>query len=129
MTTAKKIACARMFMTATLCICTTVPIAAAAEAVDPGHVPMNSMNRAEYEQYREQLDRKMRHVTSDAAQPDTASTTTTSGQAGEEISDPAASKSGYGKGYRARMEMRGGAGKAGGFRGGSVSRGAGGRSR
>jgi len=115
-------------MAASLYGCLIVPAAAAEETAGAGHVPMNSMNLTEYESYREQLDRQLRHVTESTPQQNTTSTTQTAGQSAEETANSAAGKSGYGKGYRARMETRGGAGRAGGFRGSSMSRG-GGRNR
>jgi uncharacterized membrane protein YgcG len=98
--------------------------ALAADAPGDGQVPLKTMTQAEYEIYRQQLDRQVKNVTSNQPKQEPAadgkalvpSTESDPGQK-EDKSD----KSGYGKGYRARM----GSGSTGGFRGGAMSRGGG----
>jgi hypothetical protein len=92
-------------------------------------VPLKSMNQAEYEIYRQKLDLQVKDVAAGAsAQTSAAAEKVPTPEAASE-SDSGATRSGYGKGYRARMERGGSTGGTGGYRGGSMSRGGGGRNR
>jgi len=116
-----------------MCWCLSAP-AAAQEVVAATRVPLESMSQTEYENYRRQLNQQVNGVTANSPKQDTTAAEKASGQT-EEI-DPEAKKekeeqsgsSGYGKGYRARMERNSMTGRTGGYRGGSMSRG-GGRNR
>jgi hypothetical protein len=105
--------------------------AMAAEKVSTAtRVQLESMTQTEYENYRKQLNQQVNGVTANTPAAEKAS-----GQSEEE--DPEIGKkaedqsgsSGYGKGYRARMERNARTGRTGGYRGGAMSRGGGGRNR
>ncbi|MBI5890325.1 MAG: hypothetical protein HZB47_06565 [Nitrosomonadales bacterium] len=109
-----------------LCGCLVAPWAAA-EAQRAVHAPLESMTQAEYEEYRRQLDLQVKGMT--ANQPKQGSeaggeATVPSGENDSAQKEAKPDDSGYGKGYRARMGS-GSAGRAGGFRGGAMSRGGG----
>lgn len=101
--------------------------AVAAEAAGAGKVPLKNMSQAEYEQYRQKLDRQVNGVASGSPKQD--STEVVKEAAPETEADAGETGNGYGKGYRARMERSGSAGRVGGYRGGSMSRGGAGRNR
>ena len=108
--------------------------AAAQEVAASAHVPLESMTRTEYENYRRQLGQQMNGAIEEPAEQDAAAAEKASGQPEEKASEAKEEKeaqsrnSGYGKGYRARMEHGGRSARAGAGRGGSMSRG-GGRNR
>ena len=116
-----------------MCCSLSAP-AAAQEGATAARVPLESMTRTEYENYRRQLNQQMNGASVDAPEQDAAAADKAAGQSAEE--DPEAKKkveeqsgnSGYGKGYRARMERNTRTGRTGNFHGGSMSRG-GGRNR
>jgi hypothetical protein len=103
--------------------------AEAADTPATGNVPLKTMSQAEYETYRQQLDRQVKGSTSNTPKQDSAAVEKRSEPGAEGDPDSGASGAGYGKGYRARMERSGGSGRGGGYRGGSMSRGGGGRNR
>lgn len=109
-----------------------IPMAAAGEASTAAHAPLKSMNQAEYEQYRQQLDQQVKSVTSNLPKQDAAAdgkAPASSAENDPEQKEAKAGDSGYGKGYRSRMGSSGSsASGSGGFRGGSMNRG-GGRNR
>ena len=117
----------------TMCWCLSAPVAAR-EGATATRVPLESMTQTEYENYRRQLNQQMNGGSVDIPEPDAIAADKAPGQSGEE--EPEAKKkeeeqsksSGYGKGYRARMERSTRTGRVGGFRGGAMSRG-GGRNR
>lgn len=91
-------------------------LAAAEEGSGTTRVPLRSMSQAEYELYREQLQKQVKEAAADMPEQ------------GKPAEEGAAEKdksegSGYGRGYRARSERSGRTG--GGYRGGSMSRGGG----
>lgn len=118
-----------------LCCLLFATMAAAQEVAGAPHVPLKSMNQAEYESYHQQLDSQVRSASRKAAQQGTG--------AEDKSVDPQAdngsgqiedknNSSGYGKGYRSRMQSgNASSGRAGGYRSGSgsMSRGGGGRYR
>lgn len=98
----------------------------AAETPRVGHVPLKSMNQAEYERYHELLDRQLRSVSKETPPQNSPAAEQSAGTQAEIAPEQDAGKSegsGYGKGYAARREMGGAsaAGRAGGYRGGSGS--------
>jgi len=115
--------------------CLFSTIAVAQEVAGVTHVPLKSMNQAEYESYHEQLDRQVRNVSKETpTQNSDMKETSADPQEDKNAGQSAASSTGsaYGKGYRARMQSgNASSGRAGGYRGGSgsVSRGGGGRYR
>jgi hypothetical protein len=91
-------------------------LAAAEQGSAAVNVPLRSMSQAEYELYRERLQKQVREAAADMPEQ------------GKPAEEDAAEKdksedSGYGRGYRARSERSGRTG--GGYRGGSLSRGGG----
>ncbi len=103
-------------------------VAAAEEAYGANHKQMKSMSPAEYEQYRLQLDQEVKDATS-GAQKQGAVTGDGTKKSEPDQKEIKPADSGYGKGYRARMEHEGStAGGAAGFRGDPMNRG-GGRNR
>jgi hypothetical protein len=91
-------------------------LAAAEEGSATDRVPLRSMSQAEYELYREQLQKQVKEAAAEIPEQ------------GKPAEEDAAQKdksedSGYGRGYRARSERSGRAG--GSYRGGSMSRGGG----
>lgn len=96
------------------CCLVSTPVAAA----ETGQVPLKSMTQAEYEAYREQLQKQVKEAAGDAPEPDKAAT-----EAEEENAQDKTEDSGYGRGYRSRTERAGRTG--GGYRGGAMSRGGG----
>jgi hypothetical protein len=93
----------------------TMPFAAAG-ADDVAHVPLKTMNQAEYEAYREQLQKQVKQ----AEVPEQGKVVTETEAAKEQGKTE---DSGYGRGYRSRAERGGRAG--GGYRSGAMSRGGG----
>jgi hypothetical protein len=116
-----------------MCWCLSAP-AAAEEVVAATRVPLESMTQTEYENFRRQLNQQMNGSSANTPEQDTTADEKAYGQSEEK--DPDAMKkedeqsasSGYGRGYRARMEHGSRTGRAGAARGGSMSRG-GGRNR
>ena len=103
-------------------------VAAAEEAYGANHKQMKSMSPAEYEQYRLQLDQEVKDATS-GAQKQGAVTGDGTKKSEPDQKEIKPADSGYGKGYRARMQHDGStAGGAAGFRGDPMNRG-GGRNR
>lgn len=103
--------------------------AVAAEKVGSENVPLKSMNQAEYEAYRQQLGLQVKGVATVTPKQDTPTVAKASLPESEVEPAADAAGSGYGKGYRARMERSGSAARGSGFRGGAMSRGGGGRNR
>lgn len=104
----------------------------AADEKPPAHnVPLSSMNQAEFEMYHQQLDLKVKGVTSVKPMPDAATRNQAPIVSGENGADRIEGKQhhdgGYGKGYGARMGPGNNAG-GGNLRGGSMGLG-GGRNR
>jgi len=109
-----------------LCCCLHVSAAVAGEVSVPNRVPLESMNEADYENYHTRLNQQVNGVASDTNEQKPA--VEEKAPAADKAADQEAN-SGYGKGYRARMERGGRSGRAGGGRGGSMTRGGGGRNR
>jgi hypothetical protein len=103
--------------------------AVAGETPANGNVPLKTMSQAEYEIYRQQLDRQVKSSTSNVPRQNSVVVEKESESGAESEPDSGTAGVGYGKGYRARMERSGGAGRGAGYRGGSMSRGGGGRNR
>jgi hypothetical protein len=103
--------------------------AVAGETSANGNVPLKTMSQAEYEIYRQQLDRQVKSSTSNVPRQNSVVVEKESESGAEGEPDSGTAGVGYGKGYRARMERSGGAGRGAGYRGGSMSRGGGGRNR
>jgi hypothetical protein len=89
---------------------------AAAWADDAARVPLKSMSQAEYEAYREQLQKQVKEAAVNEQGKAVAETETEKEQDKSE-------DSGYGRGYRSRTERGGRTG--GSYRSGSMSRGGG----
>jgi hypothetical protein len=102
---------------------------AAAEVQGAGNVPLKTMTQAEYEIYRQQLDRQVKGTTSGDPKQLSTADVKEEAPAAEGESEASDTRSGYGKGYRARMERGSGAARAGGYRSGAMIRGGGGRNR
>ncbi|MBU1424749.1 MAG: hypothetical protein KKH12_06760 [Gammaproteobacteria bacterium] len=124
----EKIVFLQLAMALPMCWCLTV--AAAEEVTAATRVPLESMTRTEYENYRRQLNQKVNGVAANLPEQDATAAEKAAGESAEE--DPEAKKdkaesNGYGKGYRARMERNTRTGRTGGYRGGSMSRGGSGR--
>lgn len=112
-----------------LCWSLFATAAVAGEVPASAHVPLQSMTQTEYEIYRQQLGEQVKGVASNTREANLEAagvSPSTSTQAATEDVKPAGS--GYGKGYRARMERGGSSGRGGGYRGGAMNRG-GGRNR
>jgi hypothetical protein len=89
--------------------------AAAEPAADAARVPLKSMSQAEYAAYREQLQKQVKEAGVNAPEQ---------GKAAEaEEEQDQSGESGYGRGYRSRIERSGRTGS--GYRGGAMSRGGG----
>lgn len=88
--------------------------AAAEEGPATARVPLGSMSQAEYELYREQLQKQVREAAANVPEPDKPA-------AEDAAQEDKSGDSGYGRGYRARSERN----RTGGYRGGSMSRGGG----
>jgi hypothetical protein len=95
----------------------SMPVAAQ-EAADAARVPLKSMNQAEYEAYREQLQKQVNEAAVNVPEQGKATEET---EAKKEQNK--SEGSGYGRGYRSRTERGGRTGS--GYRGGSMSRGGG----
>lgn len=92
------------------------------------NVPLRSMNQVEFEMYRQQLDLKVKGVTSVKPKPDAApedQIPIASGENGADRKDVKRHDGGYGKGYGARMGSGNNSRGAGNLRGGSMSMGGG----
>lgn len=91
-------------------------VAAAGEGSVVDRVPLRSMSQAEYELYREQLQKQVTEAAANVPEQ---------GKPAEEaaVEKDKSEDDGYGRGYRARSERS--ARTGGGFRGGSMSRGGG----
>jgi hypothetical protein len=100
---------------------------AAAEVKVAENVQLKTMNQSEYEIYRQQLDRQVKGTTSGDPKPLSAAGVKEEAPAAEGETEASDTRSGYGKGYRARMERSNGAARAGGYRSGAMSRGGSGR--
>jgi uncharacterized membrane protein YgcG len=100
---------------------------AVAEVQGAGNVPLKTMNQSEYEIYRQQLDRQVKGTTSNTTKQLSPAVVNEEVPVAESETEATDTRGGYGKGYRARMERSSSAARAGGYRGGSTSRGGGGR--
>ncbi len=114
----------RIWTTAGMALLLCLTEAVAAETAGPVNVPLKTMSQAEYAAYRQQLGLQVNGVAT--VTPVQAAPTVAKESAPETQSEPAAdgAVSGYGKGYRARMERSGSAGRGGGYRGGAMGGGA-----
>lgn len=81
-----------------LCLVLFAPAAIAEEAASAKSVPLQSMSRAEYDAYREQL--RQHENAAEAQQPDAAMAA--------EPAKTQTKRGGYGQGYRARAQHGGG---------------------
>jgi hypothetical protein len=100
---------------------------AVAEVQGAGNVPLKTMNQSEYDIYRQQLDRQVKSTTSGDPKQLTATGVKEDAPAAEGKTEASDTRSGYGKGYRARMERNNSETRAGGYRSGTMSRGGSGR--
>lgn len=91
--------------------------AAAAEATEAAPVRLKSMSQAEYEAYREQLQKQVKEAAVKA--PEQGKPTETEAEKDQDKAED----SGYGRGYRSRAERSGRTGS--GYRSGAMSRGGG----
>jgi hypothetical protein len=98
--------------------CSLVATPAAAETTDKAAPQLKSMSQAEYEAYREQLQKQVEEAAVTAPQQDQAASESEAEKEQDKSED-----SGYGRGYRSRTERGGRAG--GGYRSGAMSRGGG----
>lgn len=98
--------------------CCLVATPAAAETPDKAAPQLKSMSQAEYEAYREQLQKQVKEAAVNAPEQDKAASESEAEKEQEKSED-----SGYGRGYRSRTERGGRTG--GGYRGGAMSRGGG----
>lgn len=97
------------------CCLVSTPVAAAEAAP----VRLKSMNQAEYEAYREQLQKQVKEAAVNVREQDKTAETEAEKELGK------SDDSGYGRGYRSRTE--GGGRTGGGYRGGgAMSHGSGG---
>ena len=92
--------------------------ALAAEATEAAPVRLKSMSQAEYEAYREQLQKQVKEAAVKAPEQSKAATESEAEKEQDNSED-----SGYGRGYRSRAERSGRTGS--GYRGGAMSRGGG----
>lgn len=99
----------------------------AAAADTPEAVPLSSMSAEEYAAYREQLRQRVKEAEGKEAESKDGKQTAASDEEDAAVKKEKSSGSGYGMGYRSRMERAGGSGGA--YRGGGMSRGGGGRGR
>lgn len=114
-------------ITVPLCWSLSFPTAAFDDTPTAYHVPLKSMNEAEFEKYRQQLNLTVKGAASITPKQDTATGDLAPIASREIRADHAEGKppaGGYGKGYGARV----GPGNNGALRGSSMSRG-GGRNR
>lgn len=110
-----------------LCWSLSFPTRAIDDTPTAYHVPLKSMNEAEFEKYRRQLNLTVKGISSTTPKQDTATGNQAPIASGEIRTDRIETKrtdGGYGKGYGAR----GGLGNNGALRGSSMS-GGGGRNR
>lgn len=98
------------------CCLVSTPVTAA-EATDAAPVRMKSMSQAEYEAYREQLQKQVKEAAVNVPEQGKAAEPEVEKDQGK------SEDSGYGRGYRSRTERSGRTG--GGYRGGAMSRGGG----
>ncbi|MBU0621014.1 MAG: hypothetical protein KJ795_04110 [Gammaproteobacteria bacterium] len=99
------------------CCLVSTPVAAA-ESTETAPVRLKSMSQAEYEAYRERLQKQVKEAAVNTQEPDKTAET----EAEKELNQ--SEDSGYGRGYRSRTERS--ARTGGGYRGGAMSRGGGG---
>lgn len=98
------------------CCLVSTPVAAA-EATEAAPVRLKSMSQAEYEAYREQLQKQVKEAAVKAPEQGKAT------EAEAEKDQDKSEDGGYGRGYRSRAERSGRTGS--GYRGGAMSRGGG----
>jgi hypothetical protein len=99
------------------CCLFSMPVAAE-EAVAAARVPLKSMSQAEYDAYREQLQKQVKEAAVNVSEQGKAVAETEAEKEQGKSED-----SGYGRGYRSRTERSGRTGS--GYRSGSMSRGGG----